>query len=90
MIGETRMAMRVLRHRYRDSNPGAPESANRISKRETAFPTRFRHFSTRFSFRLAVVPDYSTALKLETAIKSGELAAGTPSLNPQRPSRRRQ
>jgi hypothetical protein len=32
----------------------------------------------RFSFRLTVVPDYSTALKLEAAIKSGELAAGTP------------
>jgi hypothetical protein len=44
----------------------------------------------RFSFRVVVVPAYSTAITLETAVKSGELAAGRPRLNPQRPSRRRQ
>jgi hypothetical protein len=44
----------------------------------------------RFSFRVEVVPDYSTALTLETAVKSGDLTAGRPRLNPRRPSRRRQ
>jgi hypothetical protein len=42
------------------------------------------------SFRIAVVPDYSGAIKVETAIKSGQLSAGPPRLNPQRAARRRQ
>jgi hypothetical protein len=44
----------------------------------------------RFSFRIALVPDYSAAIKAETAIKSGQLSAGPPRLNPQRTARRRQ
>jgi hypothetical protein len=38
----------------------------------------------RFSFRIAVVPDYATAIKVEITIKSGQLSAGPPRLNPQR------
>lgn len=42
----------------------------------------------RFSFRVAVVPDYRSALRLEKAVKAGELSAGRPRLNPTRPPRR--
>jgi hypothetical protein len=37
-----------------------------------------------FAFRFAVVSDYRAALKIETAVKAGALAAGAPRLNPPR------
>ena len=42
----------------------------------------------QFGFRLAVAPDYLTALATEGAIKAGALAAGRPRLNPPRNRRR--
>lgn len=44
----------------------------------------------RFSFRIAVAPDYATALATEAAIKAGGLAAGSPRLNPAQYRRRTQ
>ena len=37
----------------------------------------------RFSFRVVIVPDYASALRLEKAAKTGELSAGRPRLNPE-------
>jgi len=43
----------------------------------------------RFAFRLAIAPDYATALATEDAIKRGDLASvGPPRLNPTRYRRR--
>jgi hypothetical protein len=36
----------------------------------------------QFSFRIVAAADYSTALQIEGAIKSGALTAGRPRLNP--------
>lgn len=41
-----------------------------------------------FYFRIAVAPDYATALATEDAIKAGALAAGRPRLSPPRYRRR--
>jgi hypothetical protein len=38
----------------------------------------------RFSFRLSVVPDYRSALRIEKAVKAGELSGRRPRLNPDR------
>ena len=37
-----------------------------------------------FAFRFVAVPDYATALQVESAIKSGGLSTGPPRLNPMR------
>jgi hypothetical protein len=42
----------------------------------------------RFSFRVAIAPDYTSALGVETAVKAGELSGRRPRLNPHRPRRR--
>jgi hypothetical protein len=40
--------------------------------------------ASSFAFRFAAVPDYSTALQIESAIKGGGLRTGGPRLNPSR------
>jgi hypothetical protein len=41
---------------------------------------------TAFGFRFVAVDDYSTAMQVESLVKSGRLGAGRPRLNPTRPS----
>src|SRR5215207_9658113 len=41
----------------------------------------------RFSFRVAIAPDYTAALSVERAVKAGELSGRRPCLNPHRPRR---
>jgi hypothetical protein len=80
---QRRPVLRLRRRPLRAARPHA-RAVEAIRDSRLSFDALVRErIHASFSFRFVDVADYRAALALETAVKFGALAAGSPRLNPQ-------